>query len=195
MTRNLSQYPLSKTFKRRIYFPKQNSNQTSFLRYVESSPFRYGQIALNPYKEQRAPSSILKALAATLPLPAAEPSARGLTKGELTYLALIKNAKESIHITNPYFVLSERLESALLEALARGVQVELFTNSIVSANPLELWDCSSKGFSTFLKAGARIFEFQGTTGMMHTKRVSIKRSQSSVLLTSTRLVIVLTQKA
>jgi len=85
---------------------------------------------------------------------------------EMMYLLAITAAERSIHLSSAYFIPDDRTHSALLKALARGVQVDIIT-------PGEHMDvetvrsASRARWGDLLAAGARIREYQPT--MFHCK--------------------------
>lgn len=79
--------------------------------------------------------------------------------GELTYLNLLNTAKDYCYISTPYLILSEEMVSALIFAAKRGVDVRI----IVPGHP-DKWYVKVMGeyyFSGLIKAGVRIYEFDG----------------------------------
>ncbi len=84
---------------------------------------------------------------------------------ESLYAYAIANAKQRVHITTPYFCVSEKLRTALCFAAARGVDVRVIIPHIPDKKyAFEL----SKANAGFLeKYGVRFYEF--TPGFMHSK--------------------------
>jgi cardiolipin synthase len=80
--------------------------------------------------------------------------------GYQTYLALIRGARHSIQISNAYFVPPMRLRRALKAAVARGVRVEVLTNSQQSNDEDSMWYASANFFEELTAAGVRVYEWQ-----------------------------------
>lgn len=157
------------------FFPNLVVSGTNTIRYVDSSPAHAGQIPDHPYLLYHPQSSyqFRTSMNRDDVLRFADPKVdqyRGLTTGEKIYIALIRNAKKRIRLTNPYFALNQPIRDALLEAMiSRNVKVDVFTNSYQSNDEAILWDCSIKDFEVFLSHGADIYEWMSQAGMMHAK--------------------------
>lgn len=82
----------------------------------------------------------------------------GITTSAL--MALVKNAKKSIAIQSPYLITTELGNSLFREAVKRGVNVRILTNSLASTDNLEAFSGYQKGRLELLKTGVRIFEFK-----------------------------------
>jgi len=82
-------------------------------------------------------------------------------------------ASKNINIENAYFVPIPALTQALLDARARGVEVNIFTNSKDSIDPeaKSVSDISMKGLYPLYKAGARIYLKKGET--LHSKFMTV----------------------
>lgn len=84
----------------------------------------------------------------------------------LMYLLAITAAQRSIHLSSSYFVPDEMARKALIDAVKRGVKVQIITpgkyidTEIVRRSSRGLWD-------ELLKAGVEIYEYQPT--MYHCK--------------------------
>lgn len=74
------------------------------------------------------------------------------------YLSAIIRAKESIDITNPYFIPDHGIRSALRRAARRGVCVRLLTAGL-SDVPIARW-AGQATYASLLRSGVRIFEYQ-----------------------------------
>lgn len=81
------------------------------------------------------------------------------------YISAINNAKDSIHIVNPYFTLIPSISKALKNAIARGVKVEIMV-SAKSDIPLTP-DCVFYNAHKMMKLGAHIWLYQ--PGFHHSK--------------------------
>lgn len=82
--------------------------------------------------------------------------------GYVTYLALIRSAQRSIKITNAYFVPPQRLRRHLRAAAARGVRVEVVTNSKTSNDERSMWWAAINHYEELIKGGVKICEWRGT---------------------------------
>jgi len=87
----------------------------------------------------------------------------GLGGGGLSTTALIelvKNAKTSIEIQSPYLITSELSQNLFREAVNRGVQIRILTNSLASTDNLEAFSSYQTDRETLLNTGVRIYEFK-----------------------------------
>ena len=82
----------------------------------------------------------------------------GLTTSAL--MELVKNAKKSIAIQSPYLITTELGNGLFREAVKRGVNIRILTNSLASTDNLEAFSGYQKGRLDLLKTGVRIFEFK-----------------------------------
>lgn len=102
----------------------------------------------------------------------------GATRARMLYQVLLDSARESIDITNPYFLPDHSARHALLRAMReRGVRVRVLTNG----NKTDEWFVTKLGRSLevdLVRAGAEIYEYQ--PGMIHAKLMVID-GQWSVL--------------
>ena len=85
------------------------------------------------------------------------------------YVEAINDAKDSIKIINPYFTLSPKLRTALKDAAARGVKVEIML-SVKSDIPLTP-DCGYYNAHKLMKDGCIIWLFK--PGFHHTKIILV----------------------
>lgn len=96
-------------------------------------------------------------------LPGKNDGKSGLGGGGLStdvLIDLVKNAKKSIDIQSPYLVTTDLSEQLFADAVARGVEVKILTNSLSSTDNLEAFSGYQKVRKKLLKAGVRIFEFK-----------------------------------
>lgn len=87
----------------------------------------------------------------------------GLGGGGNTLTALsdlINHAKHSIDIQSPYLITTEVGQTLFKEAVKRGVQVRILTNSLASTDNLEAFNGYQRDRQTLLETGVRIFEFR-----------------------------------
>lgn len=95
----------------------------------------------------------------------------------LMYLYSIAHAKESILISNAYFVPDTHVRSQLIKAVERGVRVEvILPNKYIDTQLTR--HASRAQWGELLKAGIKIFEFQPT--MFHCKYMIVDRLWVSV---------------
>ncbi len=96
-------------------------------------------------------------------LPGKNDGANGLAGGGNSTSALIdlvKNAKNSIDIQTPYLVTTELSQNLFREAVKRGVNVRILTNSLASTDNIEAFSSYQTDRNKLLETGARIFEFR-----------------------------------
>ncbi len=94
---------------------------------------------------------------------------RGWSAMELYYAQAISLARQRIWITNPYFVPSQTMESALIAAALRGVDVRLLLPK--KSDSLLVTLASHSYFLGLLLAGVRIFEYD--RGFVHAKTMVV----------------------
>lgn len=73
----------------------------------------------------------------------------------------IKNAKESIMIDSPYFIVNDELGSTLDGALNRGVKVKLLTNSLNSTDAIYVYSNFDSTIPKWQKKGLDSYIFKG----------------------------------
>ena len=91
-------------------------------------------------------------------------------------IAMIVGAKHFIYLTTPYFVPDSRTMKVLTDSAGRGVDVRILVPA-KSNIPLAHW-AGRHLYSTLLKAGVRIFEYQ--PGLMHAKTIVVDNSWGTV---------------
>jgi cardiolipin synthase len=79
---------------------------------------------------------------------------------------LLASAKESIHITTPYFLPDASVFEEMEKAIKRGVEIKVLTPGDHNDHMLTR-SSSRRAYGRLLKAGARIFEYN--PGMLHAK--------------------------
>ena len=87
----------------------------------------------------------------------------------LLILETISHAEHSLSITTPYFIPTESVVSALLNAALRGVDVRLIV-PIEADNAFVNW-AMRRYFDDLLQGGIRILRYQG--GLLHTKSIVV----------------------
>jgi cardiolipin synthase len=92
------------------------------------------------------------------------------------FLLAIASARKSIYVTNPYFVLDEKMTEALLASRARGAAVTVLVPGVIDHNLVR--QASRAGFGPLLQAGVEIHEYRGA--LLHTKTMVIDGVWSTV---------------
>jgi cardiolipin synthase len=98
--------------------------------------------------------------------PAGSPSAVKL----LHYL-VIRAAKKSITIQNPYFLPDPDARKALLDAAKRGVKVRIMIPADTASDAPMVQHASHHHYGTLLKGGVQIFDYQRT--LLHQKVITV----------------------
>lgn len=151
------------------FFPVLPEKGDASVLFIDSAPMRAGEIPENHLADpEDTPSTLTNALASFLDDSRIE-GYQGLSIGERLYIALIENSREQIKISNPYINLNRYIRKALKDALNRGVEIQIFTNSYQSANPQDIWPCSVKDIKLLLENGAEFYQWLSEAGMMHSK--------------------------
>jgi cardiolipin synthase len=86
-----------------------------------------------------------------------------------TFLLALAAARRSILVTNPYFILDEKMTEALLAAVARGVRVQVLVPGAIDHNLVR--QASRRQFGELLRAGVEIFEYRAA--LLHAKTMII----------------------
>jgi cardiolipin synthase len=94
----------------------------------------------------------------------------------LTLMSAIANAEKQVYLTNAYFVPNPEFLKALTDAAARGVEVKLILPS--HTDSALVFHAGRAKYSTLLKGGVRIFEFQ--EALLHAKTAVIDEVWSTV---------------
>lgn len=90
-------------------------------------------------------------------------SSRGLEGGGATtdsLAALVRRARRSICIQSPYLVTTEGMRRLLADAVKRGVEIKILTNSMASTDNLEALSGYQRNRRALLKTGVRVFEMK-----------------------------------
>ncbi len=97
-------------------------------------------------------------------------------EGETTihqaYLHLIRTAKTSVAIANAYFVPTEDLQTALIEAAGRGVTVQVVTNSDATNDIPVITKAGRARYLPLIDAGVELYEWHAERigeGTLHAK--------------------------
>ncbi len=75
-------------------------------------------------------------------------------------IELVKNAKFSLDIQTPYLITSELSQNLFREAVNRGVEIRILTNSLASTDNLEAFSSYQTDRKKLLETGIQIFEFK-----------------------------------
>lgn len=96
-------------------------------------------------------------------IPGKNDGTNGLNGGGVSTTALlnlVKQAKRSIVIQSPYLITTELGKKLFQEAVARGVEVKIMTNSLASTDNLEAFSGYQRDRELLLMTGVRIFEYK-----------------------------------
>ena len=88
--------------------------------------------------------------------------------GETVYMDVLNRATDYVHIMTPYLILDGELETALLFAAKRGVDVKLILPGIPDKKLA--WALAKAHYKTLLAAGVKLYEY--TPGFVHAKVVT-----------------------
>ncbi len=94
----------------------------------------------------------------------------GGTQARILFQALIKSARNSIRITTPYFLPDRSAREALIEAIQRGVSVQILTAGPLIDHKI-IRRMSHHSVRHLLEAGAEIYEYQ--PAMIHAKLMTV----------------------
>jgi len=94
----------------------------------------------------------------------------GATTAMYTSLLLaMASARKSVHVTNPYFVLDEKMTEALLDTVSRGVKIVVLVPGAIDHNIVR--QASRAQFGRLLRAGVEIYEY--APALLHAKTMVI----------------------
>ena len=85
--------------------------------------------------------------------------------GENVYLNMINQSHDYLYITTPYLILDDNLQTALINASKRGVDVRIITPGIPDKKLV--FRVTRSYYQTLMKHGIRIYEY--TPGFVHAK--------------------------
>jgi len=94
----------------------------------------------------------------------------GGTAARILFQALINSARHTIRVTTPYFLPDRSARQALVEAIERGVAVQILTAGPLIDHPV-IRQLSHRSVRRLLHAGAEIFEYQPS--MIHAKLMTV----------------------
>ena len=103
-------------------------------------------------------------------IPGKNDGSQGLSGGGTTTTALmnlVKGAKKSIIIQSPYLVTTDVGKKLFQEAIARGVEVKIMTNSLASTDNLQAFGGYQRDREKLLQTGIRIFEYKPNSAIRH----------------------------
>jgi cardiolipin synthase len=95
--------------------------------------------------------------------------AGGSTAMYTTLMLALSSARRSVLVTNPYFVLDEMMQDAVLRTVRRGVRVAVLVPAVIDHNIVRL--ASRAQFGDLLRAGVEIYEY--TPALLHAKTMVI----------------------
>jgi cardiolipin synthase C len=75
-------------------------------------------------------------------------------------IQLFKNAKRSIVIQSPYFIITEDSKKLIEETIQRGVKIKLLTNSMSSTDNFEAFSGYQRDREKILGTGINVYEFK-----------------------------------
>lgn len=96
-------------------------------------------------------------------VPGKNDGSQGLAGGGATLdalLALVEQAHTSVVIQSPYLITTELGRSVFRDAVKRGIEVRILTNSLASTDNLEAFSGYQRDRETLLRTGVRVFEFR-----------------------------------
>jgi cardiolipin synthase len=93
----------------------------------------------------------------------------GSFQNYMLFLLSIASAKQSIMITNPYFIPDDKIIEALLAAAARGVKITVLVPGKIDVKLT--YRASRRNYGQMLRGGMRIFEYQ--PALMHAKTMIV----------------------
>ena len=93
----------------------------------------------------------------------------GSTAMYTTLLLALSGARRSVLVTNPYFVLDDRMRDAVLRTVGRGVRVVVLVPGVIDHNLVR--QASRAQFGDLLRAGVEIYEY--APALLHAKTMVI----------------------
>ncbi len=96
-------------------------------------------------------------------VPGKNDGSRGLGGGGVTLdtlMSLVRSARTSIVIQSPYLITTRLGQELFRDAVRRGVDVRILTNSLASTDNLEAFSGYQRNREALLGTGVRIFEFR-----------------------------------
>ncbi|HTM07189.1 MAG TPA: cardiolipin synthase [Verrucomicrobiae bacterium] len=93
----------------------------------------------------------------------------GSFENYMLFLLSIASAKQSISITNPYFIPDDKIVAALLAAAARGVRITVLVPGKIDVKLTH--QASRRNYGKMLQGGIEIYEYQ--PALMHAKTMIV----------------------
>jgi cardiolipin synthase len=93
-----------------------------------------------------------------------------------TLLIALNAARESVRITNPYFLLDDAMTKAVVERMRRGVKIEVLVPGTIDHAFVR--QASRATWGPLLEAGVKIYEYQ--PALLHAKTMVIDRRWATV---------------
>jgi phosphatidylserine/phosphatidylglycerophosphate/cardiolipin synthase-like enzyme len=75
-------------------------------------------------------------------------------------LSVIKQAKHTIDIQSPYFIITVAGKQIIKEAIARGIKIRLLTNSLASTDNFMAFSAYQRDRREILESGIELYEFK-----------------------------------
>ena len=107
-----------------------------------------------------------------------EPSAGGSTRARILFQTLLASAKDSIHVTTPYFLPDKGIRDEMVKAIKeRGVEIKIICPGKHSDHYLTRRS-SRRLYGDLLAAGAKIYEYR--PAMIHAKIFTVDGTWSVI---------------
>ena len=107
-----------------------------------------------------------------------EPSLGGSTRARILFQTLIASAKQSIHVTTPYFLPDKSIRDEMVKAIKeRGVEIRILCPGKHSDHYLTRRS-SRRLYGDLLAAGAKIYEYKPS--MLHAKVLAVDGTWSVI---------------
>jgi len=155
-----------------IDYPKEDYNYNAVHQWVH----RYAQDTLNywpqiretvPYVFDHIQSTNrlywVDSVAFVSDMPGKNDGSQGLKGGSVTtdeLVSLVNHAEESIYIQTPYLIMTDLGMNLFRDAINRGVDVYILTNSLSSTDNLEAFSGYRRNRHKLLETGIKIYEYK-----------------------------------
>lgn len=103
-------------------------------------------------------------------VPGKNDGTKGLAGGGATTTALInlvKQAKKSIVIQSPYLITTDLGKNLFKDAIARGVDIKIMTNSLASTDNLQAFSGYQRDREKLLTTGIKLYEYKPDAAIRH----------------------------
>jgi cardiolipin synthase C len=105
--------------------------------------------------------------------------------------ALVQNAQHSIVIQSPYLVMSNQAIKLFKQAIKRGVQVKINTNSLASTDNIQAFSGYRNQRDKLLKMGIEIYEFKPAPAISNTlMRKELNQSKPPIFAIHAKTMVV-----